>query len=303
MADFDGDGFADLAVGVPLDDVAATDGGGVNVIYGSAAGLTEAGDQLWSQDSPGIKEVAEPRDVFGGSLAVADFDGDGFDDLAVGVPGERFAPTEEGGPGGVNVIYGSAAGLTEAGDQFWSQDSPGVKDVAEPGDLFGSSLAAADFDGDGFADLAVGVPGEDTAASRDGGVNVIYGSAAGLAEAGDQLWSQDSPGINGVAESNDQFGDTIAAADFGGDGFADLAVGVPFDDVAGLRAGGVNVIYGSAAGLADAGDQLWSQDSPGIREVAEEGDVFGRALAAADFDGDGFADLAVGAYGEDIAAT
>jgi FG-GAP repeat len=300
QADFDGDGFADLAVAVPEDNFAAPSHGEVNVIYGTSTGLTEARDQLWSQDSPGIEEVAEPDDLFGNSLAVADFDGDGFADLVVGVSGEDVSATNGGG---VNVIYGSASGLTEAGDQFWSQDSPGIKGTPGGDELFGFALAAADFDGDGFADLAGGVPNEDAAAANGGGVNVIYGSLSGLTEAGDQFWSQDSPGIKEVAGSSDAFGFALAAADFGQSTHADLAVGVRGEDLASIdKAGGVNVIYGSASGLTEAADQFWSQDTPGIKGVAQPDDEFGFALAAADFGKGVHADLAGGVPNDDAAA-
>jgi hypothetical protein len=92
---------------------------------------------------------------------------------------------------------------------LWSQNSPGIEGVAEAGDLFGDALAAGDFNGDGRADLAIGAPGENNAR---GVVHVLYGAAAGgLSATGSQLWSQDSPGIAGVAEANDFFGNTLAA--------------------------------------------------------------------------------------------
>jgi hypothetical protein len=62
----------------------------------------------------------------------ADFDNDGFADLAVGVAGENLGAIGNGGA--VNVLYGSAIGLTGAGSQRFTQDSPGVPGVAEPGD-------------------------------------------------------------------------------------------------------------------------------------------------------------------------
>jgi hypothetical protein len=127
-------------VGVPLENFAATDDGGVNVIYGSSLGLSEAGDQFWSQNSAGIQGGAESNDVFGATLAAADFGKSTHADLAVGVPLENFAATDDGG---VNVIYGSSLGLTEAGDQFWSQNSPGIQEAAESDDTFGATLAAS----------------------------------------------------------------------------------------------------------------------------------------------------------------
>lgn len=95
--------------------------------------------------------------------------------------------------------------------------------------------------------------------------------------------------------------------DFDGDGFADLAVGVPGEDANGGAGdtGGVSVIYGSAGGLSATAtpDQFWTQDSPNVEGAAEVNDDFGSALAAGDFNADGFTDLAIGVPGEDASAT
>lgn len=137
--------------------------------------------------------------------------------------------------------------------------------------------AAGDFNGDGFDDLAIGVPAEDLGAvTGAGAVSVLLGSATGLTDVGNQLWTQDSAGILDAAETDDQFGDALAVGDFNGDGFADLAVGVHFEDVgAAALAGAVNVLLGSAAGLASGGTQFWSQDSTGVQDTAELNDNFG----------------------------
>src|SRR5262245_5735108 len=95
------------------------------------------------------------------SLASGDFNLDGFVDLAVGVPNEDIGSVADAGA--VNVIYGGFSGLSSANNQFLSQDSTGVDDDPETFDLFGYALAAGDFNGDGFDDLAVGVIGEDIA--------------------------------------------------------------------------------------------------------------------------------------------
>lgn len=114
---------------MPLEDVAAiVDAGAVNVLYGSLAGLNAMipkSDQFWHQDVIDVEDVAETNEVFGWSLTAGDFNNDGWDDLAVGAPGEDFdAPS---GPitdaGAVNVIYGYSKGLNEkvVPDQFWMQ--------------------------------------------------------------------------------------------------------------------------------------------------------------------------------------
>src|SRR5919197_316629 len=135
-----------------------------------------------------------------------------------------------------------------------------------------------DFNGDGFADLAVGVPREDVGAVVDAGaVQVLYGSPSGLTRI-DQFWTQDATGSD-PAEAGDEFGSAVATGDFNGDGFTDLAVGVPLEDVgATLDAGAVNVLYGSPTGLTATGDQFWTQDSTGVADSAEAGDEFGLSL-------------------------
>lgn len=298
--DFDGDGFADLAMAAPYERLFVhEDAGAVNVLYGSASGLTAAGNQLWTQESPGMPGDARRSDRFGWALTGGDFDADGYTDLAISTPFESV----EGagwGAGSTTVLYGSSEGLSTSRVQLWTQNSPDVEDVAERGDNFGFALSAADFSGDGFVDLAIGAASETIgSASQTGSVNVIYGSPAGLTAAGDQFWSQDTPDVLDEAEAFDYFGQALAGGDFGGDGFADLAVGVEEGlSGDGSDEGGVHVLYGSTTGLTVGGNQFWTQDSPEISGAAEPGDNFGDALAAGDFSGDGFDDLAVGVEDE-----
>jgi hypothetical protein len=299
--DFDHDGFADLAVGVPGEDVGSVaDGGAINVLYGSAAGPRGSGSQLFTQNSAGVGGGAERRDNFGTALTTRDFDHDGFADLAVGVPDEDVGSIDDAGA--VNVLYGSTGGLRGSGSQLFTQNSHDVGSSAEPHDLFGNTMAADDFDHDGFADVAVGVP-QESIGTHDGAgaVSVFYGSAAGLRGSGSQLFTQNSADVGSSAEAFDLFGWALAAGDFDHDGFADLAVGVPDEDVGSItNAGGLNVLYGSAAGLAGSGSQFFTQNSAGVGDTAEREDLFGWALAAGDFDHDGFADLAIGVQFESI---
>ncbi len=204
--DFDNDGFDDLAVGVPGEDLGTeSSAGAVNVIYGSNALLTATGNQLWSQGTASVVGLPEESDAFGAALAADDFDHDGFDDLAVGVPGEDV--DDEPNAGALNVLFGAGAGLTGGGSQIWHQDSASIQGVAEPGNAFGSSLTAGDFDGDNFADLVAGVPGEGVDGfTSAGAVNVLYGTGSGPSGVGDQIWHQGSPGIEGVLENYDRMG-------------------------------------------------------------------------------------------------
>ena len=310
--DFDGDGRDDLAVGIPGED---SDAGAVSVIYGTAGaaasggGLNTADNQLWTQDSPGVIGAAEPGDLFGAALATGDFDCDGFDDLAVGIPGETFESSTGGtglaNGGSLNVIYGSASGLDGAGSQRWNQNDPGIIGAVESGDRFGAALAADDFDGDGCDDLAVGAPGEDLGSTASAGaVNAIYGSpGAGLTPAGDQSISQSTAGVPAASETGDGFGFALTAGDFDGDGLGDLAVGTPGEDLGPIEdAGAVIVFYGSTSGGLDgANSEDWTE-GPLIGDTGE-GDQFGYALTAGDFDGDGFDDLAVGTPFEDNGPT
>jgi hypothetical protein len=136
----------------------------------------------------------------------SDFNGDGKDDLAIGVNDESVGSIQ--GAGAVNVIYGSSSGLTATGDQLWTQDVSGVEGTAGVDDLFGSVLGTGDFDGNGSADLAIGTFHDDVGTIKDAGsVNVLYGSSSsGLSASNDQLWNQDVSGVEETAEPSDFFG-------------------------------------------------------------------------------------------------
>jgi hypothetical protein len=110
---------------------------------------------------------------------------------------------------------------------------------------------------------------------------VLYGSADGLSGSGSQFFTQNTPGVGSSAERFDTFGAALAGGDFNQDGFAELAVGVPREDVGGiLNAGAVNVLHGSAGGLSGTGSQFFTQETPGVGDNAEGNDLFGSALAA-----------------------
>ncbi len=300
-----GDGRADIAVGVPAEDVgdSAANAGAVNVFYSGRYGISDRYNRIWDQDDLWGDSDAETFDAFGFALAAGDFDGDGWDDLAVGVPQEDvLVGSYLSNAGIVQVLYGGPAGLSTAGLQAWCQGGcDGLRDTAEDGDQFGYALAAGDFNADGYDDLAVGVPYEDIDTITDAGaVNVVYGSPTGLSilAVDDQFWNQDSPYVEGGCEAWDRFGTTLAAGDFDGDGWDDLAIGVPFEDVgATADAGAVNILYGSTYGLASVGDQIFDQGD--LQGGVGENDIFAYALAAGRLGGDSYDDLAVGVRNED----
>jgi FG-GAP repeat len=286
-ADLNADGFADLAVGAPGEDLGAfaDDGGALHVLYGAASGLGPGAD-VFVQGSGGVGGTREHNDRFGSAVATGDFNGDGIVDVAVGAPGEAVASAVN--TGAVNVLYGSAGGLT--GGPVLTQPN------AEAGDLFGAALAAADFDDDGFADLAVGVPGENVGAvGNAGAVTVLSGSDLGLTTAGSQTLFQGGNGVAGTAEAWDSFGMSLAPGIMGGDGIADLVVGVPREDVgATTNAGVLNILAGSPGGLTNGA--LVTQGNP------EPHDELGFAVAVGDLDDTAGADVAAGAPGETVDA-
>jgi hypothetical protein len=300
--DFNADGFSDLVIGTPDEAIgAAPRAGAVNIIYGSGLGLLGSGNQVWYQgrvaNGVAVRGGPEARDLFGSAIATGDFNRDGYDDLAIGAPGE------DSGAGAVNVLWGSASGLTtavagNAGNQLWDRSL--LIGSRRSGDQFGYSLAAADFDDDGDDDLAVGAPYAPANGKPQAGVvNILNGSFSGLTDQDNLELHRDSPGIAGEADSYDHFGYALATGDFKGrGGRRDLVIGVPGDGPDWFS-GSIQYVYGSTSGLAGASNSFLHQDSPYVPGGREGFDMFGSTLRVGDFNGDDFDDLAVGVPGED----
>jgi hypothetical protein len=277
--DFDRNGIYDIAIGVPGENKWS---GAVNVIYffadGSSVQYFLAEKELFANASDG--------DAFGTALVAGDFDGDGYDDLAVS------APWYDDNDGAVFLLYGSASsdpGLGLSGyDVFHGEDQ----------ERFGMSLARADFDANGIYDLAVGCPNADVGiltTIRSGKVRILYGPLdAGFVR--HQDWTQSATG-QGVSEKGDAFGETLVTGDFNGDGRADLAIGVP-DEAQGdvTDSGAVNVLYNDQHDLNKTGAKVWFMGG------AQENKHTGFSLAAGDFNGDGSDDLVIGSPFADSAA-
>ena len=295
VPDFNGDGWGDVAVGAPGSNGGAgaidvsLSAGSALMLEGVPNRVVSAGGRYQISQTGPVPGASEPNDGFGTSIAVGDFDDDGRSDLVVGVPGENSSA------GALVVIPGSDSGPDAEASSAYSQAGP-IDGSPEGGDRFGEALAVGDFDGDGHADLAVGVPGEN---SSSGLVTVLRGTPSGLTTTGDLTFSQSGP-IPGVSEPGDGFGGVLAAGDFDGDGYADLAIGAPGEAIGSrTAAGAVTIVLGSASGLDLAGSYGITQSGP-VPGTPEAGDEFGGALAVGDIDGDGDDDLAVGAPGEAI---
>ncbi len=293
----------DLVIGVPGEGIGNIENAGaINVLFGASSGLSNEGNEFWHQDSRNIKGRVESFDFFGKTLAIGDFDGDRRDDVAIGVPRGNLSSIEDAGA--VNVLYGFRGGFRARDNQIWTENTKGIKGVAEDFDHFGEVLAVGDFNGDGKDDLAIGTPKEGIGnLNGSGAVHILYGSNIGLTASGDQLWHQGKIGLT-TNEGGDLFGSALTAGDFNGDGKDDLAIGVPYKDLNDVRhAGIVIILQGSESGLTTVGSTLWHQDSAGIYGESERSDAFGYSLTANDFNGDGKDDLAVGVPYEDLGSS
>lgn len=268
--DVNGDGYADLIVGAPDYDGPFTDGGAAFVYFGSAAGLSATADLVLHSDAA--------QADFGTAVSTAgDVNGDGYSDILVGAPAYDMPdPNWYKNEGAAFAYYGSATGPGTAHD--W------VVDGLQANAAFGQAVASAgDVNGDGFADVVIGAPLRDNGQTDEGMAFVYYGSAAGL-----------SPTAGWSTESNQagaQLGWSLGApGDLNGDGYSDLALGAPLFDgeTTNDNDGKAWVFYGAAAGLPTAAD--WAV--PGDQNQGR----FGQAVSVAgDANGDGYAELAVGA--------
>jgi FG-GAP repeat len=326
--DFNGDGFADLAIGVPFDDVIVGgveygDAGAVNVVYGSntGSGLTAFANQYWhrGQTAHGfIQGGISGGDNFGTAVAAVNFNGDAYSDLVVGAPFETVNGVVHAGA--VHVILGGPNGLTAAGNLFIHQGGSvaNLDDAPEAHDHFGETLTWGLLNGDTLPDLVIGVPDEDIVTSTGalitdaGAVVIVFGPVGSV----DAFIHQEIPDIPTAAENFDHFGDALTVGDFNNDNWDDLVIGTPFEDltVGGVfyeDAGLVTILYGGGFFLtvnpplppqAYSQGSLTGTGSPGDgRASLNAFDHFSASLAAGDFNGDGYDDLAVGVPREDVA--
>jgi glycerophosphoryl diester phosphodiesterase len=301
--DFDGDGVSDLAVGAPgvgVEGQAAA--GRVVVLPGQrGAGPVTRGALYFDRAVEDVPGDPVPRERLGGALAAGDFDGDGIDELVVGVP-HHVAP---GAPDAGSVLLlqleedPDTGGLALAGAVEIDRSTEGIPGDPARAALFGESLVAADFDGDGFDDLLIGSPSAPVGSQPGAGdITVMYGSSAGLETDRAVVVSRESGLVPGEAESRGRFGVVLGVGDLDGDGLADAAIGSPTTRGAGQpEVGDVVVLFGARTGLSTRRVLHVHPALPNMGFSPGNRQRFGSAVAVCDLNGDGATDLAVAGPG------
>ncbi|MHA1560479.1 MAG: hypothetical protein ACTSWI_07415, partial [Alphaproteobacteria bacterium] len=304
-ADFNIDGFFDLVIGSPFAQIDGNpNSGDVIILYGSEEGLRTAGSQHITPDA----QLGAA--FFGAALAIGAFNPDPIADLAVGAPGAH------NGAGAVVVYHGALFGPLRI-DTILTADMAAIEDPEEHSQVqgFGAALAAGAFNqtgtGTGRDDLVIATRQRDRGGATGpaaGRLFVAHGGTSegtfGLAFVPTELLDLDHDVAPELVPDPSLVAMHLLAGDFNGDGTDDLAVGMPTAGVIAegapnQKAGAVPVIAGTDNGLAGGEVLLLLETTLGFRDDIEAGDEFGTAIAAGDFDNDGFADLAIGTPLED----
>lgn len=226
----------------------------------------------------------ENGDQHGAAVAAGDFNGDGFDDLAMGAPSEALGSLVYAGA--VSVNYGSPNGVTHLGAITYTAANMGGAQTA--GASVGWSLASADFDGDGYDDLAIGAPFETVGAAVSAGrVYVMRGSQNGLLSWIN--WIQTN--VGGLQETSDWFGFSLATGHLNGDTHPDLIMGSPGEN---SFQGTVHYALGTSSGPFGTGGSVSMSDAGG---AANTGDYLGWSVATGNVMGGPEEEIITGAPG------
>jgi PKD repeat protein len=295
LGDFDGDGVPDIAAGACRDDDGGVNRGAIYLLFLNRNGTVKSQAKI-SDTQGNFQGVLEDLDEFGRAIAnMGDLDGNGVIDLAVGAIGDDDGGADQ--KGAAWILFLNADG-TVLGEQKISMTQGGFKGALGGGDLFGFALAnVGDVDGDGVTDLAVGTPKDDDGGVRKGAVWLLFLRADGTVKGHKKI--SDIGGVYGLQPGN-EFGSSIAGlGDLDGDGIPDMAVGAPLDDGALHDQGAVWINFMNADGSVKSKQKV-NDVSGNFQGGLADDDWFGMALGTMrDLDGDGRAELAVGARYDD----
>lgn len=241
VGDFNGDQYDDLVIAAPFEDEGnISNSGAVSVIYGSSIGLSFVQNDFFVQES--LSEKSEQFDTFGSSLTIGDFNGDGVDDLAIGVPGKDIGESVDAGV--VHVIFGDTInGLDASNAQIIRIGMSGLNFSDSQNNFFGHALTSGNFNNDAYDELVISATGVDYTYTNpftgtvfsveDGGVVfAFYGSDSGIQTSGNaqHIFPHIFSEIQGT-ENDMHFGQTLTSDDFDNDGKDDLTIGNQKDSV------------------------------------------------------------------------
>ena len=306
--DVNGDGIADVIIGAytasPGGDIFA---GESYVVFGSDGGFGASMDLSSLNGTNGfVINGIDVLDRSGHSVSGAgDVNGDGIADVIIGAYGAS--------PGGANeagesyVVFGSGGSFGASLDLSSLGGTNGfVINGIDASDYSGHSVSAAgDVNGDGIADVIIGAyyadPGGD---SQAGESYVVFGSGGGFAASLDlsSLGGTNGFVLNGIDASDYSGWSVSAAGDVNGDGIADVIIGAYEADPGGFGGAGESyVVFGSAGGFGASMDLSSLNGTNGFVINGIDFDDFSgiSVSGAGDINGDGIADVIIGAYGAD----